>query len=81
MLVISRKENECITIEPIEGLDPKLTLRDVFENGAVVVRIVHAGRRVRLLVDAPPELKIYRGFRPDTGDSPAAAEPHVEAED
>lgn len=26
MLVVSRKENEWIRIEPIEGLDPKLTL-------------------------------------------------------
>jgi len=30
MLVVSRKENEWIRIEPIEGLDPSLTLRDVF---------------------------------------------------
>ena len=31
MLVVSRKENEWIRIEPMEGLDPKLTLRDVSE--------------------------------------------------
>lgn len=68
MLVVSRKENEWIRIEPIAGLDPKLTLRDVFADGPIIVKVMHVGRRVRLVIDAPPALKIWR-------DSITAAEP------
>jgi sRNA-binding carbon storage regulator CsrA len=77
MLVVSRKENECIRIEPIEGLDPALTLRDVFADGAVVVRVMHIGRRVRLVIDAPRALKIWRGPRAATPESPAETETAV----
>ena len=60
MLVVSRKENEWIRIEPIEGFDPNLTLRDVFADGPIIVKVMHVGRRVRLVIDAPPALKIWR---------------------
>lgn len=73
MLVVSRKENEWIKIEPIEGLDPNLTLREVFTDGAVVVRVVHVGRRVRLVIDAPAALKIWRGPQAGTRE-PVAVE-------
>jgi sRNA-binding carbon storage regulator CsrA len=62
VLVVSRKENESITIEPVEGVDPSLTLREAFANGAIVVKLTHVGaRRVRLLIEAPKALKIQRG--------------------
>ena len=62
MLVVSRKENESIRIEPVEGIDPSLTLREAFANGSIVVTLQHVGtRRVRLLIEAPIALRIIRG--------------------
>jgi sRNA-binding carbon storage regulator CsrA len=64
MLVVSRKENESISIEPIDGLDPKLTLGEVFARGPILVRIVQCGSRTRLAIDAPRVLKILRVSAP-----------------
>jgi sRNA-binding carbon storage regulator CsrA len=77
MLVVSRKKNEWIRIEPIEGLDPKLTLRDVFADRPIIVKVMHVGRRVRLIIDAPPALKIWRASPAAPGESLAVAEPRV----
>ena len=61
MLVLSRKENESIVVEPAEGLDPTLTLREVFSSGAIVVTLKQVGlRTVRLVIEAPRTLKISR---------------------
>jgi sRNA-binding carbon storage regulator CsrA len=76
MLVISRKENEVISIEPAAGLDPSLTLRDAFSRGPIVVRLVQVGgRRVRLAIDGPPELRVWRGPCPNDseGEDPSGA--------
>jgi sRNA-binding carbon storage regulator CsrA len=74
MLVVSRKENESIRIEPVDGLDPALTLREAFASGAIVVRLQHVGhKRVRLLIEAPPALKIMRS-ETASADSSAEAE-------
>jgi sRNA-binding carbon storage regulator CsrA len=65
MLVLSRKENESIRIEPADGLDPSLTLREAFANGAIVVRLQRIGhRRVQLVIEAPPALKVMRSHAP-----------------
>jgi len=62
VLIISRKETEIVTIEPIAGLDPNLTLQQAFALGPIAIRIVRVnGHRVRLAIDAPPALKIWRG--------------------
>jgi sRNA-binding carbon storage regulator CsrA len=61
VLVVSRKENESIRIEPLEGVDPSLTLHEVFAQGPIVLTLTHVGaRRVRLVIDAPHTLKISR---------------------
>ncbi len=66
VLVLSRKENESIRIEPVEGLDPSLTLREAFASGAIVVRLQHIGhRRVQLVIEAPPALKVMRSAAPE----------------
>ncbi len=65
MLVVSRKENESIRIEPIDGIDPSLTLREAFANGSIVVTLQHVGaRRVRILIEAPAALKVSRSASP-----------------
>ena len=45
MLVVSRKENESITIEPVDGLDPSLTVREAFAQGSIVITVAHVGPR------------------------------------
>lgn len=62
MLVISRKENETVTIEPVAGLDPNLTLAQAFAEGPIAIKLIRInGSRVRLAIDAPEALKILRG--------------------
>jgi sRNA-binding carbon storage regulator CsrA len=74
MLVVSRKENESIRIEPVDGVDPSLTLREAFARGSIVVKLQHVGtRRVRLLIEAPLALKIIRSASPSAEDGDAAA--------
>lgn len=61
MLVVSRKENESIKIEPIDGVDPSLTLQELFAQGPIVLTLKHVGaRRVRIVVEAPVALRIKR---------------------
>ena len=61
MLVISRKVQESIRIEPAVGLDPLLTLREVFQDRPIIFTLVHVGqRRVRVMIDAPAPLKVWR---------------------
>ena len=66
MLIVSRKTNEIITIEPIDPLD-RSTLADVFEHGPIEIKLVKIGdSRVRIAIHAPNELRICRGPRHDT---------------
>ena len=75
MLVVSRKENESITIEPADGLDPSMTVREAFAHGPIVVTIAHVGpRRVRIAIEAPSVLKIMR-----KDGEPPASEAQTEA--
>jgi sRNA-binding carbon storage regulator CsrA len=61
VLVVSRKENESIKIEPLDGIDPSLTLHEVFAQGPIVLTLKHVGaRRVRIVVEAPGALRIMR---------------------
>jgi sRNA-binding carbon storage regulator CsrA len=76
MLVVSRKENESITIEPAEGIDPSLTLREAFAQGPIVLTLKHVGaRRVRIVIEAPSALKIMRSDAVAADTGPADAEP------
>jgi sRNA-binding carbon storage regulator CsrA len=62
VLVISRKENETITIEPFEGVDPAVTLQQVFQHGPIVLTLIRiSGSRVRVAIEAPLSFKILRG--------------------
>jgi sRNA-binding carbon storage regulator CsrA len=80
VLVVSRKENESIRIEPLDDVDPSLTLHDVFAQGAIVLTLTHVGaRRVRLVIEAPNALRISRsegaGANAETSDTPASVNP------
>jgi sRNA-binding carbon storage regulator CsrA len=81
MLVVSRKENESIMIEPLEGIDPSLTLREVFAHGPIRLTLKHVGaRRVRIVIQAPSALKIMRSDADAAADAAtASAEPTAPA--
>lgn len=72
MLIITRRVNESFTIEPSPGLHPDMTLKEVFAQGGIEVRVLHSGRsRVRLAVQAPSQLEIWRSaIVVDTEDEP-----------
>jgi sRNA-binding carbon storage regulator CsrA len=80
MLIISRRMNEIITIEPFDRLD-NTTLATVFARRAIEIKLIQIGdTRVRIAVDVPPDFRIWRGISPPTGDPhssvvPAAAIP------
>ena len=61
MLVVSRKGMASIGIEPADGVDSSLTLREAFANGHILVKLMHVGiRRVRLVIEAPGPFKVTR---------------------
>jgi sRNA-binding carbon storage regulator CsrA len=66
MLIVTRKTNESITIEPLGTVDPDMTLGEAFQNGPIEIKLVRINRsRVRLAIAAPPEFQVWRGERED----------------
>ena len=64
MLIVTRKTDESITIEPLDGVDPEMTLGEAFRNGPIEVKLIRINRsRVRLAIEAPPEFQVWRGRR------------------
>lgn len=86
MLIIKRKAQDIITISPIEGLDTSLPISEIFGEGPIEIKLLEVGRRqVKVAIDAPPLLQIWRG-RKEPADSNAAgasnqatSEPPVES--
>lgn len=65
MLIVTQKEDAWITIEPADGLDASMTLREAFTHGPILIKLVHVGRRrVRLGIQAPGPFKVLRGRSP-----------------
>ncbi len=61
MLIVSRRDAESILIRPGEGIDPSITLADLFQNGPIEITIFSANNnRVKMGVQAPEELSIWR---------------------
>lgn len=61
MLIVSRKDSESIEIRPGEGIDPKMTLADLFADGPIEITIFSANsNRVKMGVQAPNQLCIWR---------------------
>lgn len=61
MLVLSRRPDESIIIQPAEGTDAEMTLRDLFANGPILITLLGGtGRRVKMGIEAPVELAIRR---------------------
>jgi sRNA-binding carbon storage regulator CsrA len=61
MLIVSRKDSESIEIRPNEGIDPQMTLADLFKAGPIEITIFSANsNRVKMGVQAPNALCIWR---------------------
>ncbi len=61
MLIVSRRDAESILIRPSEDIDPKMTLADLFKTGPIEITIFSsAGNRVKMGVQAPEQLSIWR---------------------
>jgi len=67
MLIISRKDAESILIRPTRDLDPQMTVAELFRNGPSEVTVFTAtGGRIKMGVQAPTELSIWRKDAPTT---------------
>lgn len=60
MLIVSRKINETIEIRPHDDAG-HATLAEVFSGGPIQISLIRVGTgRVKVAIDAPRELKIWR---------------------
>jgi sRNA-binding carbon storage regulator CsrA len=65
MLVVSRRADESIQIKLADGVDGNLTLNDLFAKGPIAITLLGGnGRRVKMGIEAPPELCILRVEKP-----------------
>lgn len=61
MLVVSRRSDESIQIKLADGVDGTLTLNDLFAKGPIEITLLGGnGRRIKMGIEAPPELSIRR---------------------
>lgn len=61
MLVLSRRADESIVIQPAEGADASMTLAELFANGPILITLLGGtGRRVKMGIEAPDHLAIRR---------------------
>ncbi len=62
MLIIKRRIDESITIRPRDGTDASQTIDELFAAGVIEIKLLDVGsNKVTIAIDAPPELKIWRG--------------------
>lgn len=61
MLIVSRRNAESILIEPAKDIDPSMTIKEVFGDGPIEITVFSgAGHRVKMGVEAPRALSIWR---------------------
>lgn len=61
MLVLSRRADESIVIQPAAGVDGNMTLAELFANGPIQITLLGGtGRRVKMGIEAPEQLEIRR---------------------
>ena len=63
MLIVSRKDSQSIEIRPGDGIDPQMTLADLFASGPIEITIFSSNsNRVKMGVQAPEQLCIWRKY-------------------
>lgn len=61
MLVLSRRADESITIQPADGVDGNMTMQQLFANGPIQITLLGGnGKRVKMGIEAPEQLSIRR---------------------
>ena len=61
MLVLSRRADESIVIQPAEGTDESMTLKELFANGPIQITLLGGtGKRIKMGIEAPVQLAIRR---------------------
>ena len=61
MLVLSRRADESIIIQPADGVDANMTMAELFAKGPIQITLLGGtGRRVKMGIDAPEQLSIRR---------------------
>jgi len=61
MLVLSRRADESIVIQPADGVDASITMAQLFAKGPIQITLLGGtGRRVKMGIEAPAELAIRR---------------------
>jgi sRNA-binding carbon storage regulator CsrA len=61
MLVLSRRADESIVIQPADGVDVSMTMAQLFANGPIQITMLGGtGRRVKVGIEAPEQLAIRR---------------------
>lgn len=61
MLVLSRRSDESVVIQPADGVDGNMTLAQLFANGPIQITLFGTpGRRVKIGIVAPEQLAIRR---------------------
>jgi carbon storage regulator CsrA len=61
MLVLSRRADESIVIQPADDADGNMTVAELFANGPIQITLLGGtGRRVKMGIDAPEQLAIRR---------------------
>ena len=61
MLVVRRRSDESIIIQPAEGADANMTLAQLFANGPIQITLLGGtGRHVKMGIEAPEHLAIRR---------------------
>lgn len=61
MLVLHRKEKETIHIFPVDGLDPNMTIAELFKDGSIIIRVIELTKgNVSLGIIAPRSLSVAR---------------------
>jgi sRNA-binding carbon storage regulator CsrA len=61
MLVLSRRSEESVLIQPADGVDENMTLAELFANGPIqIILLGSPGLRVKMGIVAPEQLSIRR---------------------
>jgi sRNA-binding carbon storage regulator CsrA len=61
MLVLSRRADESIVIQPADGVDANMTMAELFAKGPIQITLLGGtARRVKMGIDAPEQLSIRR---------------------
>lgn len=61
MLVLSRRVDESIVIQPADGADWSMTLAQLFADGPILITVLGGnGQRVKVGIEAPGQLAIRR---------------------